>query len=54
MIRFNGFPFLEKEDHAFHTSVSNVMRTDLHTLPATGLKVGGLGQSFSHSWSALF
>ncbi|KAH8119059.1 chloride channel [Phellopilus nigrolimitatus] len=39
MIRFNGYPFLEKEDHAFHTTVSSVMRTELHTLTATGLHV---------------
>ncbi|KII92648.1 hypothetical protein PLICRDRAFT_37425 [Plicaturopsis crispa FD-325 SS-3] len=40
MIRFNGFPFLEKEDHAFNVSVSAVMRSDLQTLPASGITVG--------------
>ncbi|THH05633.1 hypothetical protein EW145_g4647 [Phellinidium pouzarii] len=40
MIRFNGYPFLEKEDHAFHTTVSSVMRTELETLSAAGLQVG--------------
>lgn len=44
MIRFNGFPFLEQEDHSFHTTVSSVMRTDLHTLPATGMKVSDVGE----------
>ncbi|KAI5120350.1 hypothetical protein M0805_009425 [Coniferiporia weirii] len=39
MIRFNGYPFLEKEDHAFYTTVSSVMRTELQTLPASGLCV---------------
>ncbi|KAJ7282794.1 Cl-channel protein [Mycena rebaudengoi] len=39
MIRFNGFPFLEKEDHAFNVSVSAVMRTDLCTLNESGLRV---------------
>ncbi|EJD02821.1 uncharacterized protein FOMMEDRAFT_107818 [Fomitiporia mediterranea MF3/22] len=40
MIRFNGYPVLEKEDHTLNAAVSSVMRTDLHTLPATGLSVG--------------
>ncbi|KAJ7646805.1 Cl-channel protein [Roridomyces roridus] len=39
MIRFNGFPFLEKEDHAFNVSVSAVMRTDLSTLNESGMCV---------------
>ncbi|TFK53546.1 hypothetical protein OE88DRAFT_1676743 [Heliocybe sulcata] len=42
MIRFNGFPFLEKEDHAFNASVSRVMTTDLHTLSVSGLTVADL------------
>ena len=43
MIRFNGYPILEKEDHAFHTIVSSVMRTELQTLPASGLCVRDVG-----------
>ncbi|KAJ3825344.1 Cl-channel protein [Lentinula raphanica] len=39
MIRFNGFPFLEKEDHAYGVDVSAVMRTDLYTVPAEGMRV---------------
>ncbi|KAJ7049658.1 Cl-channel protein [Mycena amicta] len=39
MIRFNGFPFLEKEDHAYNVSVSAVMRTDLYTLNESGTSV---------------
>jgi len=57
-IRFNGFPFLEKEDHAYNVTgtaiftspalledlnpsilVSKVMRTDLYTIPDTGMGV---------------
>jgi len=38
-IRFNGYPFLDKEEHAFHISVSQVMRKDLHTLNASGTRV---------------
>ena len=44
MIRFNGYPFLEKSDHAFHTEVSNVMRTELHTLVASGMSVRDVGE----------
>ncbi|KAF7315867.1 Chloride channel protein [Mycena indigotica] len=39
MIRFNGFPFLEKEDHAYNVSVSAVMRKDLYTLNESGMRV---------------
>ncbi|EPQ57090.1 Cl-channel protein [Gloeophyllum trabeum ATCC 11539] len=39
MIRFNGFPFLEKEEHSFNACVSRVMTTDLHTLPVSGLTI---------------
>lgn len=27
MIRFNGFPYLEKEDHAFHTAGKSYFKT---------------------------
>ncbi|KAI0744009.1 Cl-channel protein [Daedaleopsis nitida] len=39
MIRFNGFPFLEKDDYAYNVPVSRVMRMDLQTLPVSGLTV---------------
>ncbi|KAF8518751.1 Cl-channel protein [Gautieria morchelliformis] len=39
MIRFNGYPLLEKNDHAFNLSVSRVMRKHLHTLTSTGMTV---------------
>jgi len=42
MIRFNGFPFLEKEDHSFNVSVLRVMTSDLHTLSVSGLTVADL------------
>ncbi|RDB25505.1 hypothetical protein Hypma_007512 [Hypsizygus marmoreus] len=38
-IRFNGFPFLEKEDHAYNVSASAVMRTELHTLTESGMTI---------------
>jgi len=41
MIRFNGFPFLEKEDHAYGVDVSTVMRSlsDIYTVPEKGMRV---------------
>ncbi|KAK7473207.1 glycerol ethanol, ferric requiring protein [Stygiomarasmius scandens] len=39
MIRFNGFPFLEREDHAYNVSVDAVMRSELHVLMDSGMKV---------------
>jgi chloride channel 3/4/5 len=47
MIRFNGYPFLEKEDHAFNVSVSNVMKKGLHTLPASGMRVRDLEEQLA-------
>ncbi len=59
MIRFNGFPFLEKEDHAYNVSsasccyglslsdvfvVSAVMRNELHVLTETGMQVKDVGK----------
>jgi chloride channel 3/4/5 len=59
MIRFNGYPFLEKEDHAYNVSgkslgmrhdkesefrlVSAVMRKELHTLTESGMSVRDVG-----------
>ncbi|TFK66499.1 hypothetical protein BDN72DRAFT_145044 [Pluteus cervinus] len=39
MIRFNGFPFLEKEDHSYNVAVSAVMRRDINTLTMSGMTV---------------
>jgi chloride channel 3/4/5 len=39
MIKFNGFPFLEKEDHVYNVTVSTVMKKDLTTLSETGMRV---------------
>lgn len=40
MIWFNGFPFLDnKEDHTFGVPVSQVMMSELTTLPAAGMEV---------------
>ncbi|KAI0930011.1 hypothetical protein AcV5_006822 [Taiwanofungus camphoratus] len=42
MIRFNGYPFLEKDDQAYNVPVSRVMKNELYTLPASGLCVHDL------------
>ncbi|EKM54714.1 uncharacterized protein PHACADRAFT_197144 [Phanerochaete carnosa HHB-10118-sp] len=46
-IRFNGYPFLDKDDHAYNMPVSRVMRTGLHTLPVTGLTVREIEETLS-------
>ena len=64
MIRFNGFPFLEKDDEAYNVSgarshsrdrimcspqtVSRVMKTQLHTMPASGLCIRDVGKYLMH------
>jgi chloride channel 3/4/5 len=42
MIRFNGYPFLEQEDHAPNVTISEVMKTDLHALPVSGMTIRDL------------
>ncbi|PCH36055.1 Cl-channel protein [Wolfiporia cocos MD-104 SS10] len=39
MIRFNGYPFLERDDESYNVPVSRVMKRDIRTLPASGLRV---------------
>ncbi|KAK4702132.1 chloride channel 3/4/5, partial [Phenoliferia sp. Uapishka_3] len=39
MIRFNGFPFLENEDHAYNVPVSVVMRRNIVYLPSSGMRL---------------
>ncbi|KAI0798565.1 Cl-channel protein [Irpex lacteus] len=38
-IRFNGYPFLDKDDHAYNVPVSRAMKAELHVLTVTGLTV---------------
>jgi len=45
MIRFNGFPLLDKEDHAFNVPVLDVMKRDLVVLYTSGMKLSELGRS---------
>ncbi|SGY60701.1 BQ5605_C007g04470 [Microbotryum silenes-dioicae] len=49
MIRFNGYPFLENDDHAFNVSVSSVMRRDLVYLPANGLSLRQLKELLANT-----
>ncbi|GAA95950.1 uncharacterized protein L969DRAFT_92021 [Mixia osmundae IAM 14324] len=39
MITFNGYPFLDKEEHTFNTSVSHLMKHDLVSICAEGTKL---------------
>ncbi|KAK4986177.1 glycerol ethanol, ferric requiring protein [Elasticomyces elasticus] len=50
MIWFNGFPFLDnKEGHTFGVPVSQVMTTQLKTLPAAGLQIRDIEQILAES-----
>ncbi|GAA5959780.1 hypothetical protein JCM3765_000100 [Sporobolomyces pararoseus] len=42
MIKFNGYPLLENDDHAFGVSVASVMRKDLVFLPSKGMTLDEL------------
>ncbi|KAL8286159.1 hypothetical protein RQP46_004647 [Phenoliferia psychrophenolica] len=45
MIRFNGFPFLENEDHAYNIPVSPVMRRNIVYLPSSGMRLSELDKA---------
>ncbi|CAL1706212.1 unnamed protein product [Somion occarium] len=38
-IRLNGYPYLDKDDHAYNVAVSSVMKTNLYTVSATGMTI---------------
>ncbi|GAA5876173.1 hypothetical protein JCM1840_007058 [Sporobolomyces johnsonii] len=42
MIKFNGYPLLENEDHAYGVSVSTVMRREIVFLPSRGMTLDEL------------
>ncbi|GAA5822647.1 hypothetical protein JCM5353_000621 [Sporobolomyces roseus] len=42
MIKFNGYPLLENDDHAFGVSVAAVMRKDIVFLPSKGMTLDEL------------
>ncbi|SNX85976.1 probable voltage-gated chloride channel (clc-a) [Melanopsichium pennsylvanicum] len=42
MIKFSGYPFLDKDDHSFGVPVGDVMRVNPEVLHAVGMKLGEL------------
>ncbi|KAK4050731.1 glycerol ethanol, ferric requiring protein [Microbotryomycetes sp. JL221] len=42
MIKFNGFPLLEKDDHSFGVPVTHVMRREVVFLPSRGMTLSEL------------
>jgi len=49
MIRFNGFPFLDKEDHQFNEDVAHVMKRNVLAIPAVGLRLSELESRYVSS-----
>ncbi|EGO25898.1 hypothetical protein SERLADRAFT_355881 [Serpula lacrymans var. lacrymans S7.9] len=49
MIRFNGYPFLEHDDHDYNEPVSKVMKSDLHTLFVSGMCVRDVEEKLASS-----
>ncbi|KAG8926196.1 glycerol ethanol, ferric requiring protein [Tulasnella sp. 418] len=39
MIRFNGYPYLDKDEHTFHIAVSRVMKKELYTMSVNGMRL---------------
>ncbi|KAI0081975.1 Cl-channel protein [Panus rudis PR-1116 ss-1] len=48
-IRFNGYPFLDKDDHAYNVPVSAVIKTELHTIPESGMTLQQLEELLSQT-----
>ncbi|THH14591.1 hypothetical protein EW146_g5756 [Bondarzewia mesenterica] len=44
-IRFNGYPFLEKDNHVYDVPVSSVMQRDLHTLRVSGMTLRDVAEA---------
>ncbi|CAE6458794.1 unnamed protein product, partial [Rhizoctonia solani] len=49
MIRFNGYPYLERDDHAFNIPVSQVMQKELYTMPVTGMTLHEVEEKLEHT-----
>jgi len=49
MIRFNGFPFLDKDDHAYNVPVSHVMSRNLQTFPLSDLTIREIEETLSET-----
>ncbi|KEP51972.1 voltage-gated chloride channel protein [Rhizoctonia solani 123E] len=49
MIRFNGYPYLERDDHAFNIPVSQVMQKELHTMSVTNMTLHEVEEKLEHT-----
>ncbi|KAB5588747.1 Chloride channel protein [Ceratobasidium theobromae] len=49
MIRFNGYPYLEREEHAFNITVSQVMQKELYTMSITGMTLREVEEKLEHT-----
>ncbi|KAG9124943.1 glycerol ethanol, ferric requiring protein [Ceratobasidium sp. 392] len=49
MIRFNGYPYLEREDHTFNIPVSRVMQKELYTMSITGMTLREVEEKLEHT-----
>ncbi|KDN45559.1 hypothetical protein RSAG8_04883, partial [Rhizoctonia solani AG-8 WAC10335] len=49
MIRFNGYPYLERDDHAFNIPVSQVMQKELYTMSVTGMTLREVEEKLEHT-----
>ncbi|KAL5631205.1 hypothetical protein ACGC1H_006896 [Rhizoctonia solani] len=49
MIRFNGYPYLERDDHAFNIPVSQVMQKELHTMSVTDMTLHEVEEKLEHT-----
>ncbi|KAG9101548.1 glycerol ethanol, ferric requiring protein [Ceratobasidium sp. 370] len=49
MIRFNGYPYLERDDHTFNIPVSRVMQKELYTMSVTGMTLHEVEEKLEHT-----
>ncbi|KAG8735124.1 glycerol ethanol, ferric requiring protein [Ceratobasidium sp. 414] len=49
MIRFNGYPYLERDDHTFNIPVSRVMQKELYTMSVTGMTLREVEEKLEHT-----
>ncbi|KAF8712293.1 chloride channel, partial [Rhizoctonia solani] len=49
MIRFNGYPYLERDEHSFNIPVSGVMQRELHTMSITGMTLHEVEEKLEHT-----
>ncbi|CEL60646.1 putative chloride channel protein UM03490-D OS=Ustilago maydis (strain 521 / FGSC 9021) GN=UM11084,2 PE=3 SV=1 [Rhizoctonia solani AG-1 IB] len=49
MIHFNGYPYLERDEHSFNIPVSGVMQKELHTMSVTGMTLHEVEDKLEHT-----